>query len=65
MSPKACIAAPALVFVPERVKPYRQGSYGVMDLALEGWGELSGWVKREVGVVCLTSDVGRMSNLLR
>lgn len=54
LCPKACIVAPALLFVPERVKPYRQGFSGVMDLALEGWGEGSRWVKREEGVVCLS-----------
>lgn len=63
LCPKACIVAPALLFVPERVKPYRQGFSGVMDLALEGWGELSRWVKREVGGVCLSSEAGRMNNL--
>lgn len=61
LCPKASIAPPALLFVPGRVKPYRQGSYGVMDLALEGWGR---WVKREVGVVCPSSEATRMNNLL-
>lgn len=65
LCPKAGIVAPALLFVPERVKPYRQGFSGVMDLALEGWGESSRWVKREVGVVCLRSGAGRMNNLIR
>lgn len=65
LCPKACIVAPALLVVPERVKPYRQGFSGVMDLALEGWGELSRWVTREVGVVCVSSEAGRMNNLFR
>lgn len=54
LCPKASIVAPALLFVPERVKPYRQGSFGVMDLAPEGWGEPSRWARREVGGVCPT-----------
>lgn len=65
LCPKACIVAPALLFVPERVKPYRPGFSGVMDLAPEGWGESSRWVKREVGVVCLSWEAGRMNNLIR
>lgn len=38
MSQSLYIVLPALLFAPERVKPYQQGSYSAMDLAWGGGG---------------------------
>lgn len=56
---------PALLFAPERVKPYQQGCSSAMDLVWEGGGEgvnRVGGGKGGGGCGVLSCEVGKISD---